>query len=68
MKKLVLGLTAATAIAFTAAPALAQVEFFAGPGGVGIEFGAPYGYYYSYPYGYGYAPGWRWYQYHHRYW
>lgn len=65
MKKLVLGLTAATAIALTAAPALAQVDFFAGPGGVGIEFGAPYGYYYSYPYGYGYAPGWRWHQYYH---
>ncbi len=70
MKKLVLGLTAASAIALTAAPALAQVEFYAGPGGVGVGFGAPG--YYDYPYGYygqpygyyNYAPGWRW---HHRY-
>jgi len=69
MRKLALGLVAAAAV-FTAAPAMAQVGLFAGPGGVGVEFGAPgyyqpYGYgYYNAPYGYGYydyygGPAWR---------
>ncbi len=72
MKKLVLGLTAAAAIASTAAPALAQVEFYAGPGGIGVGVGGPYygNYgYYGRPYGYyNYSPGWRGHHhyYHHR--
>jgi hypothetical protein len=72
MKKLVLGLTAAAAIALTAAPALAQVEFYAGPGGIGVGVSGPYygNYgYYGRPYGYyNYAPGWRGHRhyYHHR--
>jgi hypothetical protein len=72
MKKLVLGLTAAAEIALTAAPALAQVEFYAGPGGIGVGVGGPYygNYgYYGRPHGYyNYAPGWRGHHhyYHHR--
>ena len=66
MKKLVLGLVAAGTL-LTAAPAMAQVGFYAGPGGIGIGVGAPYygpyGYYdyYAGP-GVYVAPGWR---YHH---
>jgi hypothetical protein len=61
MKKLALGLVAAGALlGATAAPALAQVGVYAGPGGVGVELGGP-GYYRG-PYAYGgyydYAPGW----------
>ncbi len=67
MRKLLIGLTAAAAIGLTAVPALAQVDFYAGPGGVGVEFGGPYGYYNGYPYGYyGYAPGWGWHRGWHR--
>jgi hypothetical protein len=44
MRKLVYGLAAAAAIAI-ATPAAAQVGFFAGPGGAGVEFGAPHRYY-----------------------
>lgn len=55
MKKLTLGIAAAAVLA-TAAPAMAQVGFYAGPGGVGVNFGGPYGYYddgyYAAPYGY----------------
>jgi hypothetical protein len=40
MKKITLGLVAAAAI-FTAAPAMAQIGFYAGPGGVGVGVGAP---------------------------
>jgi hypothetical protein len=44
MRKLVYGLAAAAAIAI-ATPAAAQVGFYAGPGGAGVEFGAPHHYY-----------------------
>jgi hypothetical protein len=62
MKKLALGAIAAGAlVAATAVPALAQVDVYAGPGGVGVEIGAP-GYDYGRsPYHRGYynhAPGW----------
>jgi len=49
MRKLALGIASA-AVLLTAAPAMAQVGFYAGPGGVGVQLGAPYGYYHSYPY------------------
>jgi hypothetical protein len=62
MKKLALGAIAAGAlVAATAVPALAQVDVYAGPGGVGVEIGAP-GYDYGRgPYHRGYynhAPEW----------
>ncbi len=47
MKKLALGIATA-AVVFTAVPAMAQVGFYAGPGGVGVQFGPPY--YNTYPY------------------
>jgi hypothetical protein len=68
MKKLVLGGVAAATLLAASVPAMAQVGFYAGPGGVGIGVGAPYygpGYgYYDYYGGPGVyvAPGWR---YHH---
>lgn len=40
MKKIALGILAAATL-FTAAPAMAQVGFFAGPGGIGIGVGPP---------------------------
>jgi hypothetical protein len=73
MKKLALGLVA-TATIFTAVPAMAQVGFYAGPGGVGVGVPGPYyncGYpnypcdrtYYDYYSGLdvavGVGPGWR---------
>jgi hypothetical protein len=68
MRKLAIGVIAAGAlIAATAVPAMAQVGVYAGPGGVGVQLGAPGPYYYGYPYGYyGWYghPGWR--HYHHR--
>jgi hypothetical protein len=51
MKKIALSLVAAAAL-FTAAPAMAQIGFYAGPGGVGVGVGAPGPYYrcgYDYP-------------------
>ncbi len=70
MRKLALGIVAAATLLIAAAPAMAQVGFYAGPGGVGVQVGGPY---YGYPYGYGYydyyggpgvvvTPGWhrRW--------
>jgi hypothetical protein len=48
MRKIALGLVAAATIsaaAFTAAPAMAQIGFYAGPGGVGIGVGVPGPYY-----------------------
>jgi hypothetical protein len=51
MKKIALGLVAAATI-FTAVPAMAQVGFYAGPGGVGIQFDPPHRYYYDYDNGY----------------
>jgi hypothetical protein len=61
MKKLALGLVAAGALLTAGAlPAMAQVGVYAGPGGIGIQLGAP-GYYGApyFPYGgyYDYAPG-----------
>ena len=46
MRKLIFGAAAAAAIA-VATPALAQVGFYAGPGGVGIDVGRPHGYYHE---------------------
>ena len=67
MRKLALGIVAAATLLTAAAPAMAQVGFYVGPGGVGVGIGAPA--YYGYPYGYGYhnyyagpgvvvSPGW----------
>jgi hypothetical protein len=60
MRKLVLGVVAAgTLIATAAAPAMAQIGVYAGPGGIGVGVGVPY--YYGGPYDgyYGYVgPGW----------
>lgn len=74
MRKIALGLVAAATI-FTAAPAMAQIGFYVGPGGIGVGVPGPYyncGYYgcgrqyYDYYDGpvVGYA-GPRW---HHRHW
>jgi hypothetical protein len=46
MKKLALGIATAAVLATAAAsPAMAQVGFYAGPGGVGIDLGATSPYY-----------------------
>jgi hypothetical protein len=45
---MLLGTTAAATL-LLATPAMAQVGFYVGPGGAGIEFGAPHGYYYYGP-------------------
>jgi hypothetical protein len=63
MKRLALGLVAAGAlVTATAAPALSQVDIYTGPGGVGVQLGAPR--YYDGPRHYRggydeYAPGYR---------
>jgi hypothetical protein len=44
MKKITIGILTAAAL-FTAGPAMAQVGFYAGPGGVGVGVGAPGPYY-----------------------
>ncbi len=49
MRKLALGIVAAGTLLAAAAPAMAQVGFYAGPGGVGVGIGAPY---YGPTYGY----------------
>jgi hypothetical protein len=79
MRKLALGVAAAAAMLIVSVPALAQVGFYAGPGGFGVGVGAPY-YYDYYPYGYYdyYAgprvvvrPDWRghhWHHWHHHHW
>jgi hypothetical protein len=41
MRKIALGLVAAASL-LTAAPAMAQVGFYAGPGGVGVGVPGPY--------------------------
>lgn len=41
MKKLALGIATAVLLATAAVPAMAQVGFYAGPGGVGVDVGAP---------------------------
>jgi hypothetical protein len=71
MRKIALGIIAAGTLLAAAAPAMAQIGFYAGPGGVGVGVGAPYygpGYgYYDYYGGPGVVvtPGWhRW----HRHW
>ncbi|MGB6537597.1 MAG: hypothetical protein WBF58_16735 [Xanthobacteraceae bacterium] len=68
MRKLALGLAAGAMLLTAAVPAMAQVGFYAGPGGVGIGVGAPYygpGYhdYYGAPGVYA-APGWRYHRWH----
>lgn len=50
MKKLVIATVAAVALLATT-PALAQVGFYAGPGGFGVQVAPSYGYYDA-PYGY----------------
>jgi hypothetical protein len=66
MKKIAIGIVAAATL-FAAAPAMAQVGFYAGPGGVGIGVGPPvYDNYYYGPHYYDYyggpgvvvTPGW----------
>jgi len=47
MKKLTLGIATAVLLATAAAPAMAQVGFYAGPGGVGVDVGAPGPYYHN---------------------
>ena len=72
MRKLALSIVAAGALLAAAAPAMAQVGFYAGPGGVGIGvapyygYGHPRGYYDYYGPGVVVTPGWhhRW----HRHW
>lgn len=44
MNKLAIGIVSAVAL-LSAAPAMAQVGFYAGPGGVGVDVGAPGPYY-----------------------
>jgi hypothetical protein len=66
MRKLALGIIAAATILTAAAPAMAQVGFYAGPGGFGVGVGPPYGY----PNGYGYydyngGPYWHGHPYYH---
>lgn len=61
MRKLVLGAIAAATMFGAAVPAMAQVGFYAGPGGVGIDLGAPYyGGYYDYYGGPGFYRGYGW--------
>lgn len=69
MRKLALATVAAATLLTAAAPAMAQVGFYAGPGGFGVGVGAPYygpGYYdyYGGP-GFYVAPGWRYRHWHH---
>jgi hypothetical protein len=73
MKKIAMGMVAAATLFLAAAPAMAQVGFYAGPGGVGIGVGPPvYDYYYG-PHYYDYydggpgvvvTPGWHDHYYH----
>lgn len=71
MRKLALGLVAGATLLAAAVPAMAQVGFYAGPGGFGVGVGGPYyGYgpgYYDYYGGPGVyvAPGWRYRHWHH---
>ena len=70
MRKLALGIAAAAILLAASVPAMAQVGFYAGPGGVEVGVGPPvygpstYGYYdyYGGP-GVVVGPGW-----HHHYW
>lgn len=73
MRKLIVGLAAAAALLTVSVPAMAQVGFYAGPGGVGVDVGPPaygpypYGGYYDYYGGPGVvvAPGWHHHGWHH---
>ncbi len=76
MRKLALSVAAAAAVLTLSVPAMAQVGFYAGPGGISVAFGSPYynGYYpYRYYDYYGYyggpriviRPGRRWHHWHH---
>jgi hypothetical protein len=72
MRKLALGVAAAAALFTLSAPAMAQVGFYAGPGGFSVGFGAPYYGYYPYRYRYydyyggpGIVVGPRWHRWHH---
>jgi hypothetical protein len=73
MKRLALATVAAATLLTAAVPAMAQVGFYVGPGGIGIGVGppyyGPYDGYYDYYGGPGYvAPGWRyhhWHEWHH---
>jgi len=64
MKKLALGIATAVLLATAAAPAMAQVGFYVGPGGVGVGYygcGAAYYDYYGGPnvvVGGGWGNGW----------
>jgi hypothetical protein len=67
MKKLAFGAIAAGALfAVTAVPALAQVDVYVGPGGIGVDVGTPRyhdgGSYRAY---YNYAPEWQAHPYRH---
>ena len=42
MRKIALGIVAAATLLAAAAPAMAQVGFYAGPGGIGVGIGPPY--------------------------
>jgi len=67
MRKLTLGIAAAAALLAASVPAMAQVGFYAGPGGIAVGVGGPY--YGGGPYYDGYydyyggpvvvRPGWR---------
>ena len=59
MKSLALGLVATGALVVaTAVPALAQVDVYTGPGGVGVQVG-PRGHYHGGPRYYDQESGWR---------
>jgi hypothetical protein len=62
MKKLSLGIATAAVLLTAAAPAMAQVGFYAGPRGFSVQVGGPYDYYNGYPHGYYdyYGPGPYW--------
>jgi hypothetical protein len=72
MRKLALGVVAAATLLTAAVPAMAQIGFYAGPGGFGVGVGGPY---WGHPYGgyYDYygaprayvAPAWRYRHWHH---
>ncbi len=69
MRKLVLGVAAAAALLAASVPAMAQVGFYAGPGGFAVGVGRPYyGGYYDYYGGPGVVvrPGWGYHHHWHR--
>lgn len=74
MRKLALGIAAAATLLAASVPAMAQVGFYAGPGGIGVGVGGPYvgrpyydGYYDYYGGPVVVRPGWgRWHHHWHR--